>query len=364
MDNSIFTDPKLQRWSEIAMELYRRVYAEEAPEIIYDWWLTVGEKLRPSQATGAIMPWPDSFEIYDREIERRREMAKRPESEQRLLTWPWSSWNRLLDPAEGGMLSLLAGPDAVGKTAYAECIAEHWAKHGHQVVFVHFELSKNVMLDRRAARHTAIARRRLKFAGSLTPDEMRKLEAVKHRLLQWPGEITYLHVPGKTFELVLRELTGLKRAGKCSVAVIDYLEKASPAAMQLKAYGSNLFAREAADVELLKSWSERHGVPLLVLSQFNKAGKHAAFGDLDRTMIRGAGEKTEKANVVILLQPDKSTDGIINVRIDKNTLGPTGTFRQLLDAAHFRSEEHTSELQSHSFISYAVFCLKKKKIKS
>ena len=28
-----------------------------------------------------------------------------------------------------------------------------------------------------------------------------------------------------------------------------------------------------------------------------------------------------------------------------------------------RSEEHTSELQSHSFISYAVFCLKKKKRK-
>ena len=26
----------------------------------------------------------------------------------------------------------------------------------------------------------------------------------------------------------------------------------------------------------------------------------------------------------------------------------------------YRSEEHTSELQSHSFISYAVFCLKKK----
>ena len=29
--------------------------------------------------------------------------------------------------------------------------------------------------------------------------------------------------------------------------------------------------------------------------------------------------------------------------------------------ADSRSEEHTSELQSHSFISYAVFCLKKKK---
>src|ERR1051326_9225095 len=29
----------------------------------------------------------------------------------------------------------------------------------------------------------------------------------------------------------------------------------------------------------------------------------------------------------------------------------------------YRSEEHTSELQSHSFISYAVFCLKKIKVR-
>src|ERR1051326_9321686 len=34
----------------------------------------------------------------------------------------------------------------------------------------------------------------------------------------------------------------------------------------------------------------------------------------------------------------------------------------LSHAVPLRSEEHTSELQSHSFISYAVFCLKKKKI--
>ena len=33
---------------------------------------------------------------------------------------------------------------------------------------------------------------------------------------------------------------------------------------------------------------------------------------------------------------------------------------ELRREAEERSEEHTSELQSHSFISYAVFCLKKK----
>src|ERR1043165_2320561 len=34
------------------------------------------------------------------------------------------------------------------------------------------------------------------------------------------------------------------------------------------------------------------------------------------------------------------------------------------DCAKFRSEEHTSELQSRGLISYAVFCLKKKKQKT
>src|SRR3546814_5462295 len=38
-----------------------------------------------------------------------------------------------------------------------------------------------------------------------------------------------------------------------------------------------------------------------------------------------------------------------------------GHLPQLRQGQHFRSEEHTSELQSLMRISYAVFCLKKKK---
>src|SRR3546814_8249467 len=43
-------------------------------------------------------------------------------------------------------------------------------------------------------------------------------------------------------------------------------------------------------------------------------------------------------------------------------LGPSEIV--LLDHAEYRSEEHTSELQSLMRISYAVFCLKKKKKKT
>src|SRR3546814_4178671 len=51
--------------------------------------------------------------------------------------------------------------------------------------------------------------------------------------------------------------------------------------------------------------------------------------------------------------------------------GPEGSERAMFQAAlsksslhRFRSEEHTSELQSLMRISYAVFCLKKKKHKN
>src|SRR3546814_5983222 len=48
--------------------------------------------------------------------------------------------------------------------------------------------------------------------------------------------------------------------------------------------------------------------------------------------------------------------------LSKDYLSGTKSFERLLiRPANFRSEEHTSELQSLMRISYAVFCLKKKK---
>lgn len=344
MDNStMFSDERHVHWNLICRELDRRIFAEEAPEAIYDWLISRISNLKPDAAGKLSTLWKESFTIYDQEISRRVEISKLPEAERNVFNFPWSSWNNLIDPAEGGLLIILAGPDGAGKTTYAECIAEHWARRKQHVVFVHFELSKIIMFDRRAARHTAIARKRLKLAGDLTPLDMQNIENMKKRLLEWSGEITYLHTPGKSIELVLRELEKCKAEGLCDAVIVDYLEKAASSSAQLKEFGSNIFAREAADVELLKSWSENNNVPMLALSQFNKTGKHSGFENLDRTMIRGAGEKTEKANVVILLQPDKDKPGVINLMVDKNTLGAKGKFQQFLDGAKFSIGEISYE---------------------
>src|SRR3546814_1903281 len=55
--------------------------------------------------------------------------------------------------------------------------------------------------------------------------------------------------------------------------------------------------------------------------------------------------------------------GLIELRLQGGILGRDGVDRGLAVGPHLavRSEEHTSELQSLMRISYAVFCLKKKK---
>ena len=337
MEPEFYADPRHSYLEQTARELDRRVMALQAPEGIYDWLKNAIEKVAPADTSGSIMEWPASFDIYDREIERRIELSQLPEDQRKLFNWPWASWNSYIDPIEAGILVILAAPDGTGKTIVAENVAEYWARKGQHVVFVHFELSKIIMLDRRAARHTAIARRQLKLAGELTTKDLADLEAAKARLLNWPGEITYLHTPGKSIELVLRELGKLRAAGKCDIAVIDYLEKATPSPVQIKLFGGDKNQREANDVDLLKDFSEVQGIPLFMLSQFNKAGKAVSFKDLDRNAIRGAGEKSEKANAVILMQPDDVPDSTtVNLKLDKNTLGPKGSWKQYVDFPRFQ----------------------------
>ena len=57
-----------------------------------------------------------------------------------------------------------------------------------------------------------------------------------------------------------------------------------------------------------------------------------------------------------------SSGGSVSVSISGGD-SDWATHAHLYTGVDQRSEEHTSELQSHSFISYAVFCLKKKKRK-
>lgn len=326
--------PEHAKYEAFAKEILRRCMAEEDPEDMHTWMLAVLQRIEKTEDIKDFLFWLETFDYYSKVLAHRLEVASQPEEERKALTWPWSTWNNLIEPLAPGMLAVVSAGDGVGKTIYGECIAEHWAKHHVQVVYVHFELSHAIMLDRRAARHTGLTSRQLRN-GMLTPEQMSRLNEANYLMAEWSGGITYVHTPGWTMERTTNALTKLRNEGKCDGVVFDYLEKVAPSKRQLQYFGTNTYQREADNVESLKTFAEQAEIPVLMIAQMTKAGKVTDFKDVDRNAMRGAGEKSEKANLVVLLNRERG-DEKVKVLIDKNTMGPCDSFEQHMEPEYFR----------------------------
>lgn len=330
-------NPEIAQYEALGKEILRRCMAEEEPEDLHKFVSEVLARMG-SGDDDAVMTWPESFDLVERMLEDYERIANTPEGERKVLAWPWGSWRNLIDPLEDGMLGVVTAPDGSGKTIYAESIAEYWAQHKNRVVFVHYELNRKLMMLRRTSRHTGITARELK-SGRLTAEQKKLVADTRPRLLAWDGYISYLHTPGWSMEKTVSELRKLVNEEECDGVVLDYLEKAGVSKRQLQMYGTNTYQREADNVEQLKTFSETTGVPVLMVAQMSKEGKTTSFNNIDRSGMRGAGEKSDKANLVALLKRERVEDGysnIVDVLIDKNTMGGTGTFQQIMQPEYFR----------------------------
>jgi len=328
---------ELAHFEAMAKEILRRCMAEEDPSDIHKWLSDALARMGGADET-ALMSWPDSFDLVDQLMEHYAMVARTPADERKALTWPWESWRKIIDPLEEGMLGVITAPDGQGKTIVAESLAEHWASHKNRVVFVHYELNRKLMVLRRTARHTGYTTRELK-SGILTQEETRKIAETRRRLLAWDGYISYLHTPGWTMERTIAELRKLQTEQQCDVVILDYLEKVSASRRQLQMFGSNIYQREADNVEQLKNFAEMTEVPVIMVAQMTKDAKHRSFESVDRTGMRGSGEKSDKANLVVLLKRERIADGYSNevdVFVDKNTMGATGAFKQIMQPEYFR----------------------------
>lgn len=328
--------PELEPYLVLAQEIMRRVYADVDAHTLNSWIAHQLGRLGTTVGDNALTVWKESLDQYAQIITEARERAALPADQRRELVWPWDSWRQYLEPLEPGMLAVLSGADSTGKTIYAENIAEYWAKSGFQVLFAHFELNKRIMWHRRASRYTTLDFRTLR-QGALGYDE--QLDSAHRKLRNWQGGVNYLHTPGWTVDQLATEAVKRQSEGLCDVLVIDYLEKMASSERQVKMFNGQT-QREADTVERLKILSESYDLPVFLLSQFSKAGKETDFSELDRNAMRGAGEKAERSNIIILLHREKLANGdmspTMNVRIDKNTIGRTGNLQQHIDAAHFR----------------------------
>ena len=84
---------------------------------------------------------------------------------------------------------------------------------------------------------------------------------------------------------------------------------------------------------------------------------YAEFTDTVASIIRGAMELEDARSRLLPIQRRAKDQQSLRKKLEDRGILDENDIENSIK----RSEEHTSELQSHSFISYAVFCLKKKK---
>ena len=307
------------------------------------------QHMQPAQVdSGFVYGWET---IDQQRASIAQHIKEHEDGSQQLFDWPWALWNTIVRPLRPGMVGLVAAPSGMGKTTYLEMIAEHWAKQGHQVVYVHLEDSLPYKLDRRTARHSFVPINAIED-GNLSHEQRRQVADAEHAIGDWAGNLHYYQASGRSMVEIVREMKSRVAEGVCQCVVLDYLDKVRASRGQINQYGDNNWKKEADDVEALKTFAEQAGVVVMTASQGNKA--MMSGGVQTRQNVRGSGEKTEKVQLAVILTRDIVGEGgqtdvtgkriaepgqyspVVNVRIDKQNRGQTGNFRQVIRGEHFR----------------------------
>ena len=307
------------------------------------------QTLAPKTDRGATLYGWQTIDSHRESVKDRRLEAESGLSQR--FNWPWKSWNDYVRPLRSGLVAVLAAPDGVGKSTYLEWIAEHWAKRNNKVVMVHLEDDHQYKLDRRMARHSSVPLAAIED-GNLTQQQIAAMLEVELQMNDWVDNLHYTHAPGWSMSEVIRELQKLADEGECESVVLDYIDKCEPDRRQLQLYGNNQYLREGDNMNMLKNFAEKAGIPIFTATQGNKSMQEQ--GKIQtRQSIDGSGKKSQRAQLVMILtrqivgvggQWDGSTkiaeegdySPIATLRIDKQNRGATKTFHQVFRGECYR----------------------------
>lgn len=253
-------------------------------------------------------------EVYTAEMRKRKAQGVG-------LTYGISSLDKILQPAHGGDMVIVAARPSVGKTALAETIADHWASDADlPVLFVSIEMSMAQLMDRAVSRSAGIPAQHI-IRGIMSADEEAlALETLERRK---SVKIWYVDDAYSTTETVRSAAArvALEKGGVRAI-VVDYLQI-------LKDPGENDNQRISKVSRNLKATAREFGCPILVLSQLNRQAEYREDPHPRLSDLRDSGAIEQDADVVLGLwrdrrMEDEFVDSDMHIDILKNRQGPSG----------------------------------------
>ena len=240
----------------------------------------------------------------------------------------------------GGELVVIAARTSVGKSSFAENIAENIAKRFKQVLYFNLEMSPKKMLERFAKRSHRLSLSAY-VNGPSTEQDMAALYEIAQQRANMPitlvndGMATTASIWAVTNQHVIRH-------GQIDLIVVDYLQLLKD---KTSRNGSEVL-RIAQMTASLKALAREHDVPVVLISQLNRNVEHRG-GEPELHDLRDSGAIEQDADIVVLMWITE--DGDVKAKIAKQRDGPRDVELHLsFDGATFTFYNGHPDLHSHN----------------
>lgn len=222
-----------------------------------------------------------------------------------------------------GNLIIVGGRPSMGKSAFAQGVAEHAAKQGHGVLFITLEMTPESLMERAYARTARVSADRLR-KGTVHGDEWSRISKAMSELSQLKAW-TFGPV-GPTPARIKAAVRKLQRESRCDLVVVDYLQLLTSESRPDQRY------LEIGQYSRAFKWlALEFRIPVIVLSQLSRSAESTSDKRPTLQHLRESGNIEQDADVVMFLwredyyKPETDRKGITECIIAKQRHGPVGT---------------------------------------
>ncbi|SNQ47056.1 Replicative DNA helicase [Frankia canadensis] len=224
-----------------------------------------------------------------------------------------------------GQLVIIAARPSVGKTTLALDVARAAAiKARRPTLFVSLEMTDKELRQKIRAAEARISLRNIQ-TGQLTEDDWSRLTRVLADTVDAPLRIDTS--PGLGVAAIRTRARRMQRRHGLDLLIVDYLQLLVTAKKE-----ENRQQEVAGISRSLKLLAGELGVPVVALSQLNRAVEQRAVKRPQLSDLRDSGAIEQDADMVIMIHREDAHDensaraGEADLIIEKNRSGPKGTF--------------------------------------
>lgn len=239
------------------------------------------------------------------------------ESKKPKIEMEFTTLNDLVGGFEGGDMIVIGARPAVGKSAFAAQMTNHFSELGKKIGYFNLEMPENQIYERFVSAVSGIGLTRIKRAVNFTGDEKTRFDRA-NEILESKDQIVVT-----TGSQTVNGIKALCKNAEYDVIIIDYLQLIKPEGR----YRGNRFAEVGEISHSLKTIATDLGIPVIVLSQLNRASVGREDKEPTMSELRESGDIEQDASVIILLWNLDDEGKKKGCKIEKNRQGRIGTVK-------------------------------------